>query len=194
MSEFECSTRCFDIWNMLIFFWISTFWRISAMWFFFLGSHLWCSYGKDELVSFCDYIQTCTKWSLGGKDGSWNCVYSVQTLLNSTEVENFILNPLSAQNTETAVCTSLGVPNMPRNLLKVILDKAQGNPFFAQQLANHFKEQVLIWFLEEILTTICEKGVFKILFGRVVISPNIDLTKVNVPENIKSLITSRVDR
>jgi predicted ATPase len=58
------------------------------------------------------------------------------------------------------------------------MKKANGNLFLAGQLLNNLKEQ----------------QVFKIIFGRVILSPNVDFKNLKLPDDLQGVIISRIDR
>ena len=58
------------------------------------------------------------------------------------------------------------------------MNKAQGNPFLAEQISNTLREQ----------------ETFKVVFGQIVMENDLDLTKINIPDNLQSIILSRIDR
>ena len=72
----------------------------------------------------------------------------------------------------------LGVNSVPPKILDVIMNKAQGNPFLAEQISNTLREQ----------------ETFKVVFGQIVMENDLDLTKINIPDNLQSIILSRIDR
>ena len=99
-------------------------------------------------------------------------------VLVSRDTKSLILEKLSTSDCEKFVQGVLGVTSVSPQLMKAVMEKAQGNPFLAGQIVNSLKEQ----------------GVFKIIFGRCILSPGVDLSKLNLPEDLQGVIISRIDR
>jgi predicted ATPase len=70
------------------------------------------------------------------------------------------------------------VQSIPPKLLDVIMTKAQGNPFLAEQIATNLKEQ----------------DMFRIVFSQIVMEADVDLSKVSIPDTIQDVMLSRIDR
>jgi class 3 adenylate cyclase len=93
---------------------------------------------------------------------------SVVTALN--------LAPLPAGDIRRLAETRLGVESLPENLTRQLIDKAEGNALFA----------------EEILSFLTERGVLRIVEGKVEFDSGAVASAL--PASVQSLLTARVDR
>ena len=89
------------------------------------------------------------------------------------------LQPLSLAETENLVCRRLGVTRLPPEVTSFIYEKAEGHPFFSEELASALRDAgiITIWDGECLLSH--EAG---------------DLRSVKFPDNLEAVITSRIDR
>ena len=86
------------------------------------------------------------------------------------------LPPLPAGGIRRLAETRLGVQALPETLARVLTDKAEGNPLFA----------------EEILSFFTERGVLRIVAGQVEFDAG--TMAAALPASVQSLLTARVDR
>ncbi len=86
------------------------------------------------------------------------------------------LSPLTREESRVLIQRLLKIENLPEKMRELILDRAEGNPFF----------------VEELLRSLTEAGMITIERDRFVASADID--KVNVPETVQGVLTARVDR
>jgi class 3 adenylate cyclase len=86
------------------------------------------------------------------------------------------LPPLPAGDIRRLVATRLGVQALPETLARLLADKAEGNPLFA----------------EEILSFLTERGVLRVVAGRVEFDAG--AMAAALPASVQSLLTARVDR
>ena len=49
-------------------------------------------------------------------------------------------------------------------------------------------------FAEQLTNSLKEQGILTVAFNKAIVSPNVDLSNLKLPENIQSVILSRVDR
>ncbi|MBL8057878.1 MAG: AAA family ATPase [Anaerolineales bacterium] len=89
------------------------------------------------------------------------------------------LEALAADDTLALVCHGLGVASVPRPVADLIGRKAEGNPFYSQELAFALRDTGLIHIAD---------GECRLAEGRR------DLSAVDLPDNVQGLITSRIDR
>ena len=89
------------------------------------------------------------------------------------------LQPLDPGDTLTLVCSRLGVPNLPERVAGLIEDRAQGNPFFSEELASALRDT----------------GLIRIADGRCTIAPGAgDLSAVSFPDTVQGVVAGRIDR
>ena len=105
-----------------------------------------------------------------------NSVY--KNLLQCSGVHHLKLQRLTRDEIGQVLCQNLGVQSIPPKLLDVVMAKAQGNPFLAEQIATTLKEQEM----------------FKIVFSQIVMEADVDLSKVSIPDTIQDVMLSRIDR
>jgi class 3 adenylate cyclase/tetratricopeptide (TPR) repeat protein len=86
------------------------------------------------------------------------------------------LGPLSRAESTGLVQNLLQIENLPEQTHRLILDKAEGNPFF----------------LEELLRSLIDAGLVVLREGRAVASENIQ--QLQMPNTLQGLIAARIDR
>jgi class 3 adenylate cyclase len=90
------------------------------------------------------------------------------------------VNELSPEETVELVCQRLGAASLPDNLASFILRKAEGHPFFTEELAYALRDAELIQVTPQ---------------GDCRLAPGVEsLDRFDFPDNIQGVITSRVDR
>ena len=89
------------------------------------------------------------------------------------------LERLPSQDTLTLVAHKLGVTDLPQSVSKLITEKAEGHPFFSEELAYALRDA----------------GILLIENGRSRLAPGINnLESLNLPKTVQGVITSRIDR
>jgi class 3 adenylate cyclase/tetratricopeptide (TPR) repeat protein len=88
------------------------------------------------------------------------------------------LQPLSAQHSEELIDALLRVSNLPTNLRELIKSKAEGNPFFVEEVIRMLIEQGIIARDEERDQWFAVK----------------EPDEVIIPDNLNGLLTARIDR
>jgi len=89
------------------------------------------------------------------------------------------LQPLSRDNSASLVQGLLKIENLPDQTRNLILDKAEGNPLF----------------LEEMLRSLIDAGMVLLQAGRAVATDTIhELKAIDVPDTVQGVIASRIDR
>ena len=89
------------------------------------------------------------------------------------------LERLPSQDTLTLVAHKLGVTELPQSVSKLITDKAEGHPFFSEELAYALRDA----------------GILLIENGSSRLAPGINnLESLNLPKTVQGVITSRIDR
>lgn len=100
-------------------------------------------------------------------------------LLRDPQTRHLRLDPLPPQDTLSLVCQRLGVSALPPQVAALIREKAQGNPFFSEELAYALRDAGLL---------IIEEGKCRLAPGAA------DLGELALPDTIEGVITSRIDR
>lgn len=88
------------------------------------------------------------------------------------------LSPLSFEEGLALVKRRLGVSDVPEPMAALLQAKAQGNPFFIEELAY----------------TLRDTGKVLIVDGRCAVAPGEDLRTLPFPDNVQGVVTSRIDR
>jgi class 3 adenylate cyclase/tetratricopeptide (TPR) repeat protein len=93
--------------------------------------------------------------------------------------ERLQLKPLSPHDVATLVCDRLGVRRLPEPVADLIEERAQGNPFFSEELAYALRDT----------------GLIRIIDGVCTIAPGAGaLSTVSLPETVQGLVAARIDR
>ncbi len=88
------------------------------------------------------------------------------------------LEGLAPEYTLALVCRRLGVGSLPDPVAELILGKAQGNPFFSEELAYALRDT----------------GLIQVAEGCCQVAPGANLGATAFPENVQGVIISRLDR
>jgi tetratricopeptide (TPR) repeat protein len=99
-------------------------------------------------------------------------------LVSAMRVTWLRLEELGAADAHALVCQRLGVEALPEEVARLIHEKAEGHPFFSEELAYALRDS----------------GVIDTGGGRCVIAADVDLAAVSLPTTIEGVITSRIDR
>ena len=89
------------------------------------------------------------------------------------------LEPLDDQDVLTLVCDRLGVRRLPTPVAALIQERAQGNPFFSEELAYALRDAGLIRITDGTCTIAAGAG---------------DLSTVSLPETVQGVVAGRIDR
>jgi tetratricopeptide (TPR) repeat protein len=93
--------------------------------------------------------------------------------------ERLQLEPLSRHETLALVCDRLGVRRLPEPVAVLIEERAQGNPFFSEELAYALRDA----------------GLLRITDGSCTIAPGAgDLSTLSLPETVQGVVAARIDR
>jgi class 3 adenylate cyclase/tetratricopeptide (TPR) repeat protein len=93
--------------------------------------------------------------------------------------ERVRLEPLSPHDTVALVCDRLGVRRLPEPVAALIEERAEGNPFFSEQLAYALRDA----------------GLIRITDGSCTIAPGAGaLSAVNFPDTMQGVVAARIDR
>jgi class 3 adenylate cyclase/tetratricopeptide (TPR) repeat protein len=88
------------------------------------------------------------------------------------------LNALSPSETLELICRRLGVNSVPQAVADLIGEKAQGNPFFSEELAYALRDT----------------GFIRVSNGQCSLVEDTNLNELSFPETVQGAIISRVDR
>ena len=86
------------------------------------------------------------------------------------------LSPLTREESSSLIQRLLKIEQLPEKMRDLILDRAEGNPFF----------------LEELLRSLLDCGVVRLEQGRVIATR--ELESVEIPETLEGVLMSRIDR
>lgn len=90
---------------------------------------------------------------------------------------NITLEPLSLQDSTTLIELLLTITDLPETLRQVIPQRAEGNPFF----------------LEEILRAMIDRNIIRHRHDRWEVTPGADIHSFTIPRTLESLIMTRLD-
>lgn len=88
------------------------------------------------------------------------------------------LQPLSEAETLALVTRRLGVSVLPKVVADLIRSKAQGNPFFSEEIAFALRDS----------------GVIKLKDGECFLAEGTDPASIEFPDTVQGVVTSRIDR
>ena len=103
---------------------------------------------------------------------------ALSDLMGSPGARRLVLDTLSDPAIETLVRRRLGVDRLPAAVIRLIREKAEGHPFFSEELAYALRDA----------------GLLRIVNGDAQLAPGADLTALDFPTTIQGVITSRIDR
>lgn len=96
----------------------------------------------------------------------------------SPDARSVTIDSLPRSAVEDLVCRRLGVVKLPPEVARLIHDKAEGHPFFSEELAYALRDA----------------GLLRVADGEARIAPGADLSALDFPTTIQGVITSRIDR
>jgi class 3 adenylate cyclase/tetratricopeptide (TPR) repeat protein len=100
-------------------------------------------------------------------------------LVQHPDVQRLALTPLGATEIMALICQRLGVAAIPAEVATLIQERAEGHPFFSEELA------AALW----------EAGLLVIADGQCQVAPGAgNLRAVPFPDTLQGVITSRIDR
>ena len=100
-------------------------------------------------------------------------------LRTDAAAEHLQLGPLSAHDILALVCGSLDVRRLPQPVAALIEQRAQGNPFFSEELAYALRDA----------------GLIRVADGVCTIAPGTgDLSSVSFPDTMQGVVAGRIDR
>ncbi|HWF34947.1 MAG TPA: AAA family ATPase [Solirubrobacteraceae bacterium] len=99
-------------------------------------------------------------------------------LLAEPTTQQITLAPLDAGESVEIACDRLGVSEVPAPVVALVVEKAAGNPLFAEELAYALRDS----------------GLVEIGAGRCTVAAGRDLTTLALPDTVEGIIGSRIDR
>ncbi len=100
-------------------------------------------------------------------------------MLQAGNVRHLRLDSLSADDALALVCQRLRVSGLPEPVATLIRERAEGNPFFSEELAYALRDA----------------GLIEVADGECTIAPETgDLNALQFPDTVQGVITSRIDR
>jgi tetratricopeptide (TPR) repeat protein len=99
-------------------------------------------------------------------------------LLEAPRLTRLRLEPLPADEALALVSQRLRVTSLPSPVAALIREKAEGNPFYSEELAYALRDS----------------GVIQIAGETCRVTPGVDLKTVAFPDTVQGVITSRIDR
>jgi class 3 adenylate cyclase len=100
-----------------------------------------------------------------------------QAFLEQPATSRLQLDSLPPEDTVQLVCQRLGVDVLPEQVSALILEKAEGHPFFSEELAYALRDS----------------GILRIVDGRASVAPGVNLSTLNLPDTVEGVVTSRID-
>ena len=100
-----------------------------------------------------------------------------QSLLDNPNLVQISLDSMPADEITRLICHRLGVNALPKQVNRLIWQKAEGNPFFSEELVFALRDTGLI--------TIAE--------AECRIASNVDFRAMTFPDTVQGVITSRID-
>ncbi len=105
-------------------------------------------------------------------------ISKIELIKNTNNAHQLEIDSLPEKAIEMLLCHRLKSQNIPEPLLKIISDKAEGNPFFSEEIAYALRDT----------------GIIKIEDGVCTIADGLsNLSTFQFPDNIHGIITSRID-
>ena len=91
---------------------------------------------------------------------------------------HLVLDPFGSEDSLALICRRLGVRSIPAAVAEPIRAKAQGHPFY----------------LEELAFALRDAGVITVIDGECVVAPGSDLSSQQFPDTVQGVVISRIDR
>ncbi len=100
-------------------------------------------------------------------------------LVGGRDAHRLPLEPLPVRDTLQLVCARLSVRGLPAEVERLIDERAQGNPFFSEELAYALRDA----------------GYLRIANGACTLAPEAEnLRELALPDTVQGVVTSRIDR
>ena len=102
----------------------------------------------------------------------------LESILNHSQTHHIALKQMGHTDIATLICNKLNVKNLPSQVSDLILSKAEGHPFFSEELAS----------------SLHESGVIVIENGECRVASETDLRTMTFPDTVQGVVRSRIDR
>lgn len=99
-------------------------------------------------------------------------------LMAVSSAQHLKLNPLTRDDTRKMLCQRLRAKTVPEPVVDLVFEKAQGNPFFSEQLIYALRESGVILINDEECGLAPDAG---------------DLATVQFPDTVQGVVTGRID-
>jgi len=106
---------------------------------------------------------------------SWDAIQQIQQK-EATRYHSVSLDPLHAEQTDVLLANLLGVQSLPKNLRDMLVERADGNPFFIEELIRSLIETNQI---------VRENSHWRAVH---------DDAKVSLPDTLRGVLGARIDR
>ena len=106
---------------------------------------------------------------------SWTSIQKIQQKIGA-KYSSILLEPLRAEQTDAMLTNLLGMKGLPKNLRDLIVGKADGNPFFIEELIRSLIETKQI---------VRENSHWKAMGGD---------AKISLPNTLRGVLSARIDR
>lgn len=100
------------------------------------------------------------------------------SILNLSQTRHIKLEQMNQVEIAKLICQRLNVNSLPDQVTDLILNKAEGHPFFSEELAY----------------SLYESGLILVKDGECKVAPESDLRAYNFPDTVQGVIRSRIDR
>jgi class 3 adenylate cyclase/tetratricopeptide (TPR) repeat protein len=101
-----------------------------------------------------------------------------ERVLQEPDAQRIRLEALAPESTLALVSQRLGVGKVPAPVAELIVHKAQGNPFFVEELAFSLRDARLVTVQD----------------GECALAPGVDLASISFPDTVQGVIIDRIDR
>ncbi|MCI0552664.1 MAG: AAA family ATPase [Anaerolineae bacterium] len=105
----------------------------------------------------------------------WNSIEKIQQKIGE-KYSTISLEPLQAEQTDLMLANLLGMKDMPKNIRDLIVEKAQGNPFFVEELIRS---------LIETKQVVRENSHWKAVG---------ETANISLPNTLRGVLSARIDR
>ena len=127
----------------------------------------------DAARNLSNLIIAITTRSLGSE--AFDALNSLRDLPQTRLIR---LEQMPGSDIVSLICQRLNVPKLPEQVVNLIIEKAEGNPFFSEELAYSLREA----------------GAIVVSNGECRVTPDSDLRALNFPDTVQGVIRSRIDR
>ncbi|MFN2137847.1 MAG: AAA family ATPase [Candidatus Promineifilaceae bacterium] len=99
-------------------------------------------------------------------------------LLEAPETQRYELGPLTTENIAQLVAQKLGVKQVPEPILALINTRAEGHPFFSEEIALAMRDE----------------GLIQVIDSQAILAEGAEIAELEFPDTVQGIITSRIDR